>query len=169
MPGPPRKPTAQKKLEGTHRKDREASNVLTFDPIRDALDPPADLKPEAARQCWTTVARELHAKSLLATVDLALLRAYCYQTALMLEAEQELEANGKTTTITNKGGGTYLVKSPWIAILSDATEKVSKIGQQFGFSPASRTRISTPLPAKQGQAPSGFAAFRKPTNPWDEL
>jgi P27 family predicted phage terminase small subunit len=165
MPGPPRKPTAQKKLEGTHRKDREAPNALTFDPIRDALDPPADLKPEAARQCWTTVAHELHLKGMLATVDLALLRAYCYHVALMLEAEQELEANGKTTTLTNKNGSSYPVKSPWIGILSDATEKVHKIGQQFGFSPASRTRVSVPLPGKQNQAPSGFAAFRKPTNP----
>jgi P27 family predicted phage terminase small subunit len=167
MPGPARKPAAQKKLEGTHRKDREAPNALTFDPVTDALAPPADLKPEAARQCWQVVAHELHLKGMLATVDLALLRAYCYQVALMLEAEQELETNGKTTTITNKGGGSYLTKSPWIAILSDATEKVHKIGQQFGFSPASRTRIST-QPASKEQQPSGFAAFRKP-NPWDEL
>jgi P27 family predicted phage terminase small subunit len=166
MPGPPRKPTAQKKLEGTHRKDREAPNALTFDPLRDALDPPIDLKPEAARQCWATVARELNLKGMLTTVDLALLRAYCYHVALMLEAEQELEANGKTTTLTNKNGSSYLVKSPWIGILSDATEKVHKIGQQFGFSPASRTRIS--MPEEKGKQRSGFAAFRKP-NPWDEL
>lgn len=169
MPGPPRKPTAQKKLEGTHRKDREAPNALDFDPTKDLPAPPDDLRPDAARQCWQVCAKELHAKGMLATVDLALLRAYCYQTALMLEAEQELETNGKTTTITNKGGGSYLTKSPWIAILSDATEKVHKIGQQFGFSPASRPRIGMPPPSKQGQAPSGFAAFRKPTNPWDEL
>lgn len=168
MPGPPRKPTAQKKLEGTHRKDREAPNALDFDPTKDLPAPPDDLRPDAARQCWEVCAKELHAKGMLATVDLALLRAYCYQTALMMEAEQELETNGKTTTITNKGGGSYLTKSPWIAILSDATEKVHKIGQQFGFSPASRPRIGAP-PANQGQAPSGFAAFRKPTNPWDEL
>ena len=148
MPGPPPKPTAQKRLEGTHRKDREAPNALAFDPARDALDPPADLKPEAARQCWRVVAKELHHKSMLATVDLALLRAYCYQVSLMMEAEAELEANGKTITITNKGGGSYATRSPWVAILSDATEKVSKIGQQFGFSPSSRTRISIPTPEK---------------------
>ncbi|MBH8558984.1 phage terminase small subunit P27 family [Hymenobacter negativus] len=156
-PGRTPKPTAQKKLEGTHRPDREAANALAFDPARDALDPPVDLKPEAARQCWRVVAKELHQKSMLATVDLALLRAYCYQVALMMEAETELETSGKTITITNKGGGSYAVKSPWVAILSDATEKVSKIGQQFGFSPSSRTRISVSKSEK------------KPADPWAEL
>lgn len=156
MPGPPPKPAHQKKLEGTHRKDREAPNALDFDPARDLPAPPDDLRPEAARQCWQVCAKELHAKGMLATVDLALLRAYCYQTALMLEAEEELELNGKTE-IRHTANGSHSVRSPWVAILSDATEKVSKIGQQFGFSPSSRTRISVPK-------------LEKPqTDPWAEL
>ena len=160
MPGPAPKPTAQKRLEGTVRPDRQAKNALEFDPLRDLLKAPADLKAKAARQCWQVVAGELQQKGLLASVDLALLRAYCYQVALMVEAEKELETNGKTITMRNKGGGEYAVKSPWVAILSDATEKVLKIGQQFGFSPASRTRISAP--AKSEEKKSGFAAFKKP-------
>jgi P27 family predicted phage terminase small subunit len=96
---------------------------------------------------------------MLATVDLALLRAYCYQVALMLEAEEELEMNGKTVERFTANGA-HTVRSPWVAILSDATEKVSKLGQQFGFSPASRTRISAP-PKPESDAKSGFAVFRK--------
>ena len=159
MPGPPPKPARQKQLEGTHRKDREAPNALDFNPTTDLPSPPEDLRPESARQCWEVCAKELHAKGMLATVDLALLRAYCYQTALMLEAEEELELNGKTETRFT-ANGSHQVRSPWIAILSDATEKVSKIGQQFGFSPASRTRISAPQ-KPEPNAKSGFAAFRK--------
>jgi P27 family predicted phage terminase small subunit len=101
-------------------------------------------------------AKELHAKGMLASVDLALLRAYCYQTALMLEAEEELELNGKTETRFT-ANGSHQVRSPWVAILSDATEKVSKIGQQFGFSPSSRTRISVPKSEK------------KEADPWADL
>lgn len=144
MPGPAPKPTRQKKLEGTHRKDREAPNALDFNPATDLPAPPDDLRSEAARQCWEVCAKELHGKGMLAVVDLALLRAYCYQVSLMLEAEEELELNGKTET-RHTANGSYQVRSPWVAILSDATEKVHKIGQQFGFSPASRTRISVPL------------------------
>jgi P27 family predicted phage terminase small subunit len=104
-------------------------------------------------------AKELHAKGLLATVDLALLRAYCYQVALMLEAEEELEMNGKTET-RHTANGSHSVRSPWVAILADATEKVNKLGQQFGFSPASRTRISAPQKPESDDK-SGFAVFRK--------
>lgn len=147
MPGPPPKPARQKKLEGTHRKDREAPNALDFDPATDLPAPPEDLRSEAARRCWLVCAKELHGKGMLATVDLALLRAYCYQVGLMLEAEEELELNGKTET-RYTANGSHQVRSPWVAILSDATEKVHKIGQQFGFSPASRTRISAPKTEK---------------------
>jgi P27 family predicted phage terminase small subunit len=147
MSGPAPKPRKQKLLEGTHRRDREAPNVLDFDPTTDLPAPPEDLRPDAARQCWEVCARELHAKGILATVDLALLRSYCYQVALMLEAENALELNGKTVE-RYTAYGAHLVKSLWVAILSNATEKVHKIGQQFGFSPASRTRISAPTPDK---------------------
>ncbi|MBH8569369.1 phage terminase small subunit P27 family [Microvirga sp. STS02] len=147
MPGPPPKPARQKKLEGTHRKDREAPNALDFDPATDLPAPPEDLRSEAACRCWEVCAKELHGKGMLAVVDLALLRAYCYQVGLMLEAENELELNGKTET-RYTANGSHQVRSPWVAILSDATEKVHKIGQQFGFSPASRTRISAPKTEK---------------------
>jgi P27 family predicted phage terminase small subunit len=156
MPGPAPKPARQKKLEGTHRKDREATNALDFDPATDLPAPPDDLRPDTARQCWQVCAKELHSKGMLATVDLALLRAYCYQVGLMLEAEEELELNGKTEA-RHTANGSHQVRSPWVGILSDATEKVNKIGQQFGFSPASRTRISAPTTDKP-QA-----------DPWDEL
>jgi P27 family predicted phage terminase small subunit len=158
MPGPAPKPARQKQMEGTYRKDREAPNALAFDPANDLPAPPDDLRPEAARQCWKVCAKELHVKGMLATVDLALLRAYCYQTALMMEAEEELELNGKTE-VRHTANGSHMVRSPWVAILSDATEKVAKIGQQFGFSPSSRTRIS--VPEKKDDKKSGFAAFKK--------
>lgn len=158
MPGPAPKPTQQKHLEGTYRKDREAPNALAFDPATDLPAPPQDLRPESARRCWEVCAKELHAKGMLATVDLALLRAYCYQAALMMEAEAELETNGKTE-LRQTANGPHIVRSPWVAILSDATDKVSKIGQQFGFSPSSRTRIATPEKATEKK--SGFAAFKQ--------
>ena len=75
MPGPAPKPARQKLLEGTHRKDREAPHALDFDPTNDLPAPPDDLRSEAARQCWEVCAKELHGKKILATVDLALLRA----------------------------------------------------------------------------------------------
>lgn len=147
MPGPPPKPRRQKLIEGTHRKDREAPNALDFNPTTDLPDPPEDLRPETARSCWQVCARELHAKGLLAAVDLALLRAYCYQVALMMEAEAELELNGKMAP-RETAYGIHYVKSPWVSVLADATEKVLKLGAQFGFSPSSRTRISMPTAEK---------------------
>ena len=158
MPGPAPKPARQKQLEGTYRKDREAPSALVFDPANDLPAPPDDLQPDSARRCWEVCAKELHTKRMLATVDLALLRAFCYQTALMMEAENELETNGKTE-LRHTANGAHAVRSPWVAILSDATDKVAKIGQQFGFSPSSRTRISTP--EKKGDKKSGFAAFKQ--------
>jgi P27 family predicted phage terminase small subunit len=97
---------------------------------------PAWLKGEARAE-WNRQAKALESAGILARCDRALLVAYCEAWGEFLQARQELEANGYTFT-TDKG---YVGPSPWVAIRNRAVERLVKLADRFGFSPAARARL----------------------------
>lgn len=139
--GRPPKPKEIKQLKGTHRKGRDTPNEMSVEPLSTIPTAPHDL-PEASQKTWYSVCSQLSALKILSSLDLDALKAYCFQVYVMDEAMERLTSEGFTTVITNKGGGSYETKSPYISIYNDALSQVNRIGQQFGFSPSSRTKIS---------------------------
>jgi P27 family predicted phage terminase small subunit len=149
MPGPPKKPSQNKKLEGTFRKDRVAKNEM-----QPAASPTMPRPPQhfnaTAKKIWYEVTEELSRLKMLINVDLPLLGVYCFNAALVEEAQKNLEEHGYLSTITNKGGHSYEIPSPWVKIHNDAIEKVIKSSSLFGFNPSARTKISMPEPSDEG-------------------
>lgn len=141
MASPYKQPKELKKLKGTHRKDKDLPNEMAVKPITTIPTPPEDL-PESAQKTWYNVCSQLAALKILTNLDLDALKAYCFQIHLMDDAMKHIKEEGTTVMMTNKGGGSYPVKSPHIAIYNDALSHVNRIGQQFGFSPSARTKIS---------------------------
>jgi len=86
---------------------------------------------------WLTLCPELEAIGLLTSIDTQAFAVYCESYAELIEAEAELVKGGRTQT--TKDG--FMRKSPWLAIRDEAHKRMMQIGGQFGFSPASRTRI----------------------------
>jgi P27 family predicted phage terminase small subunit len=156
MAGRPRKPDEVKALKGTLQPSRRLEPSLKPSVLSSFEMAPEDL-PEAGQREWNNVMQQLQPLKVLASTDLPLLKSYCQQVATMELAAKELNKEGGfITTITNKGGGSYDTKSPWVSIYNEASDRASKLGQQFGFTPSSRTRIVAP------QAD-------KPKDDWEDL
>jgi P27 family predicted phage terminase small subunit len=125
--------------------------VLTGNPGKRALntgeprpevvipDCPPELGPIAQRE-WNRLAGELIVLRLLTNLDRAALAAYCGAYAMWAEATEAIQKFG--TMVESPTG--YPIQSPYVAIANRQAEIMMRIASEFGFTPASRSRISTP-------------------------
>jgi P27 family predicted phage terminase small subunit len=103
-------------------------------------DCPAELGL-VARKEWDRLAGELGKLNLLTTLDRAALGAYCGAYALWAEATEAIQKFG--TMVKSPSG--YPIQSPYVSIANRQAEIMMRIASEFGFTPASRSRISTPI------------------------
>jgi P27 family predicted phage terminase small subunit len=116
---------------------------------------PTELGP-VARQEWDRLASELGTLKLLTSLDRAALAAYCGAYALWAEATGAIQKYG--TMVKSPSG--YPIQSPYVSIANRQAEIMIRIASEFGFTPASRSRISTPIKNE----PNLFDLFSEPKN-----
>ena len=133
------KPTRLKALTGNPGK--RPLNPAELNPVPAVPECPAELGP-VARKEWDRLVGELGALRLLTNLDRAALAAYCGAYALWAEAMEAIQKYG--TMIKSPSG--YPTQSPYLAIANRQAEIMMRIAAEFGFTPASRSRISTPDP-----------------------
>ena len=133
------KPTRLKVLTGNPGKRPLNAAELTPEPA--IPDCPAELGPVARRE-WDRLVGELASLRLLTNLDRAALAAYCGAYALWAESMEAIQKYG--TMIKSPSG--YPVQSPYVAIANRQAEIMMRIASEFGFTPVSRSRISTPDP-----------------------
>jgi P27 family predicted phage terminase small subunit len=131
------KPTRMKVLTGNPGKRPLNEN----EPRPDVAIPdcPTELGPVAKRE-WERLVGDLAKLKLMTNFDRAMLAAYCGAYALWAEATEAIQKYG--TMIKSPSG--YPVQSPYVAIANRQAEIMMRIASEFGFTPASRSRISTP-------------------------
>jgi P27 family predicted phage terminase small subunit len=131
------KPTRLKVLTGNPGK----RPLNQTEPRPEAVIPdcPTELG-EVARREWHRLAGELASLKLLTNLDRAALAAYCGSYALWAEATEAIQKYG--SMIKSPSG--YPVQSPYLAIANRQAEIMMRIASEFGFTPASRSRIATP-------------------------
>jgi P27 family predicted phage terminase small subunit len=100
---------------------------------------PAELGP-VARAEWERLTPELGELGLLTNLDRAALAAYCGAYALWAEATAAIHKYG---TMVKAPSG-YPMQSPYIGLANRQAELMIRLSAEFGFTPASRSRISTP-------------------------
>jgi P27 family predicted phage terminase small subunit len=100
---------------------------------------PLELSPVAKRE-WDRLAAELVKLKLLTNLDRAALAAYCGAYALWAEATEAIQKYG--TMVKSPSG--YPIQSPYVSIANRQAEIMMRYASEFGFTPASRGRISTP-------------------------
>ena len=100
------------------------------------LECPAELGP-AARQEWDRIVSELTSKGVLSSFDRGPLAVYCNAYAQYFEAMQEVQKYG--AMIKSPNG--YPVQSPYLAVANRYADTMVRIASEFGFTPASRSRI----------------------------
>src|ERR1044072_4138156 len=131
------KPTRLKMLTGNPGK-----RPLNADEPRPQVtipEAPAELSP-AARAEWDRLAAELSALGMLTNLDRAALAAYCGAYALWAEATEAIQKYG--AMIKSPQG--FPSQSPYLAIANRQAEIMMRIASEFGFTPASRSRIAAP-------------------------
>ena len=127
-------PTATLKLRGSWRaKTRKGEPA----PKSGVPSPPAILDAEAGRE-WKRVLPQLKHMGLLTTADRAEFALYCQAWSDWCTAVKAIRQDGAVFT-TPKG---YVAKNPWVTIANEAWKRCHDAAQQFGFTPASRSRIN---------------------------
>ena len=77
---------------------------------------------------------------MLTNLDRAALAAYCGAYALWAEATEAIQKYG--TMVKSPTG--FPIQSPYVSIANRQAEIMMRIASEFGFTPASRSRISAP-------------------------
>jgi P27 family predicted phage terminase small subunit len=137
MRGRKPKPTSVKLLAGNSGK-RRLNHSEPKPPVA-IPECPTELSPPAKAE-WDRLSPELASLKMLSTLDRAALAAYCEAYALWLEA---ITAVRKFGTMVKSPSG-YPMQSPYVAIANKQAEIMMRIASEFGFTPASRSRISIP-------------------------
>jgi P27 family predicted phage terminase small subunit len=102
---------------------------------------PPELGPVARRE-WDRLVGELGKLKLVTNLDRAALAAYCGAYALWSEATEAIQKYG--TMVKSPSG--YPIHSPYVSIANRQAEMMMRISTEFGFTPASRSRIAAPRP-----------------------
>ena len=131
------KPTRLKMLTGNPGK--RPLNTDEPRPVANIPECPEELGP-VARAEWDRLVGELVSLRLLTNLDRAALAAYCGAYALWAEATAQIQKYG--AMIKSPTG--FPIQSPYLAIANRQAEIMMRIASEFGFTPASRSRIATP-------------------------
>lgn len=103
----------------------------------------------AAREEWFRIIVLLEKYKLITEIDTAALALYCVSYGRWQDAEariQEIKTKGGDGLMVKAPSG-YPIQNPYLAIANRAMEDCHRYLQQFGLSPAARTRVT---PGVQG-------------------
>jgi P27 family predicted phage terminase small subunit len=141
--GPKPIPAQLKLLRGNPGR-RPVSDGLRPEQAQDVPEPPPFLIGYAADE-WCSVATELHRLGVLTKVDTAPLAAYCYAYGTWRDAAEVLASMSadpaRGLIIRTQYGA--CVENPLIAIARRAAQDMVRFANEFGLTPAARSRISS--------------------------
>jgi P27 family predicted phage terminase small subunit len=137
MRGRKPKPTRLKIITGNPGKRPLNQDEPMPEPL--VPDCPPELSAAAQRE-WLRLTYELSKLRVLTALDRAALAAYCAAYALWAEAT---EAVGKYGVMIKSPTG-FPIQSPYLSIANRQVEIMMRVASEFGFTPASRGRISVP-------------------------
>lgn len=104
--------------------------------------------PEDAQRIWRQHARALWQAGLLTEIDVDALATLCETTALYRTALQMIEEHG-AVAMTDKG---YSHPTAWVSVRNNALKQMRALWQEFGMTPAARTRVEVQKPQEEKSA-----------------
>lgn len=156
-------PEGLKKIRGTSQPCRQVPVVVGYSKV--ILQPKTKLQP-SAKKIFKDIARELIACGVLDVVSIPLLTAYAQEIAVYYDLMTEIDGTPETTAEgyivkeQTKYGVKIKINPKRIAALQ-ALQAAKTIASDFGFTPATKARISAIL----NQAPKNdndeFAEFEQ--------
>jgi P27 family predicted phage terminase small subunit len=162
------KPTIIKAAEGNPGKRRLNANELIED-VAAPRRPPWLSRP--AKREWSRLVKILMRKRVLRQEDQVMLGILCEAYATMLDARKELRAmqgKGRSKMLAKSGNAT--VVNPLLYVIRDQIQTIHRIAEQFGLTPAARSRLhvedeALPAAADQLEALLSGGVEADPTDP----
>lgn len=128
------KPTAIKILEGNPGKRK----LNAYEPTPEQTAPQCpDWLCDEAKEEWKRLADKMEQMGILTEVDMAAFAGYCQSYARWKEAEEFISRHG---AIVKTPSG-YWQQIPQVSIAQQYLKDMQKFAEQFGLTPASRSRI----------------------------
>ena len=138
-----RKPTVMKVLEGTFRQDRAVANEPQPEKVIIPPPMPEGLNEYGQRE-WEKMTLELSKLGLLTTMDTSQLAAYCNEIGNYWECEfQRREVIVRQDSDEGKEAAALFYKN-YFDMAQKHLSQARSLAVQYGFTPASRTKISGP-------------------------
>ena len=128
------KPTALKELEGNPGKRQ--LNINEPKPLAKAPSCPKWLDPEAKKE-WKRLSKKMEQIGILTEIDMAAFAGYCQAYARWKAAEEFISKHG---SIVKTPSG-YWQQVPQVSIAQQYMKAMQKFAEQFGLTPAARSRI----------------------------
>ena len=128
-----KKPTAQLKLEGTHRPDRHGS-----DTVKPGLPDPAWPLSEKAQEYFSKVAELLHKNGLTTEIDATALTILAEAVEDYRTAREQVMKAGQLILSDKK----TLYTNPAYHNMSSAEKRISRYAAKFGMTPVDRTGLT---------------------------
>jgi P27 family predicted phage terminase small subunit len=159
---PARKPTNLKVLQGTLRRDRLNPNEPEAGVGRPCCPPWLDA---VARGYWDALADHLEEMSVLTQADGHALALLCAALSEYQAAIAVLQIDGPTYKCVTKAGDMMVRQRPEVAIAQDAWRRAKMMLEQFGLTPAARSRVEArPAPNQRMSIFAKFAQGRPTLN-----
>lgn len=137
------RPTNIKVIAGTDRADRR--NEQEPKPDLNRPDVPPHLSDEGKVE-WGRVCEEAYALGILSNLDRAGLAAYCQAYGRWVQAEKALAMMAERDPVTRglmiKTTNGNAIQNPLVGTANKAMQDMIRYAAEFGFTPASRSRIS---------------------------
>jgi P27 family predicted phage terminase small subunit len=137
MAGRPPKPSALKLVSGNPGK--RAVSKQEPDPAYLADLTAPDWMPEGARKVWDEIVPHLRQARLLSTIDVPMLAMGCCS---IDEYRQAARLVDKRLLVKGQNDTGFPTINPALIVKSMAFKQAMAVFQQFGMSPAARTRIA---------------------------
>jgi len=166
--GPKPKPTALKLIQGNPGKRA----INGFEPKPSLVMPvcPKWLDDEA-KNCWRRLAPKLKNMGVLTQIDGDALANYCDAWSRWKRATEFLQKNGDVYTLKDDAGQPKCVAQwPQVAIARNMVLVLNRYQQEFGLTPASRSRISlSPEAAMFGAVPECVQEYDERRRAYDKM
>lgn len=136
-------PAQAKVLKGNFRGDRHSHGP----PVPIGTPKCPVWLPKSAKRYWKEIAPELEKAGLISLLDGAVFAAHCDSVGRFEEVTRRLKELDDLLDKTPQG---YMVQSALFTVRNKLWDQVLRSGQEFGLSPASRSKVKD---AKQQQLP----------------
>jgi len=147
--GPPPKPTRLKRFQGNPGK--RPLNKREPQPRRATPRCPAWLSPKA-KKVWKRMVPELGRIGVLTVIDGEALAAFCQTYVRWQAAEEFLDQHGDVYPVRDERGRIkYMQQFPQVSIARNLLLILKGFYQEFGMTPASRTRIELPRSVEESE------------------